>query len=337
MRQFLMFTFLMVSIRTAYAEDNSPAYFGAVSIVVTIMLVLLCIWLLNSHNVTRKVKLSILGVGIGVFGLVQMLLSFGMESYRRSLLPPDDPEVVLAVEEINEQMPLKLTDGMTLRSVDLKDSTVVSTLEIDETKYSFEDFLQNKEQKKRIMMANVAKSSPFKSCSYVDIANKGYSVAMLVKGMQSHREIKFILTPKEVKNAQNQPKPTPREELDLYLNELNKNILVDLEDGLLSAHARIQGQICVVVYTIDENKLDISGFEKSKESMRVELKNEFMVKGDLIKLASLLAPLGMSFRICYVGNLSKKQVSIDISSSYIQEVLDNAVAKIIKSQNKQTE
>ena len=44
----------------------------------------------------------------------------------------------------------------------------------------------------------------------------------------------------------------------------------------------------------------------------------------------------MSFRICYVGNLSKKQVSIDISSSYIQEVLDNAVAKIIKSQNKQT-
>lgn len=87
---------------------------------------------------------------------------------------------------------------------------------------------------------------------------------MLVKGMQSHREIKFILTPKEVKNAQNQPKPTPREELDLYLNELNKNILVDLEDGLLSAHARIQGQICVVVYTIDENKLDISGFEKVK-------------------------------------------------------------------------
>ena len=265
-----MFTFLMVSILTAYAGDNSnsPAYLGAVSIVVTIMLVLLCIWLLNSHNVTRKVKLSILGVGIGVFGLVQMLLSFGMEFYRRSLLPPDDPEVVLAVEEINEQMPLKLTDGMTLRSVDLKDSTVVSTLEIDETKYPFEDFLQNKEQKKRIMMANVAKSFPFKSCSYVDIANKGYSVAMLVKGMQSHREIKFILTPKEVKNAQNQPKPTPREELDLYLNELNKNILVDLEDGLLSAQARTQGQICVVSYTIDENKLDISGFEKSKESIR---------------------------------------------------------------------
>jgi len=55
-----MFTFLMVSILTAYAGDNSnsPAYLGAVSIVVTIMLVLLCIWLLNSHNVTRKVKYS---------------------------------------------------------------------------------------------------------------------------------------------------------------------------------------------------------------------------------------------------------------------------------------
>ena len=39
MRQFFMFTFLMVSILTAYAEDNSPAYFGTVSIVVTIMLV----------------------------------------------------------------------------------------------------------------------------------------------------------------------------------------------------------------------------------------------------------------------------------------------------------
>ena len=32
--------------------------------------------------------------------------------------------------------------------------------------------------------------------------------------------------------------------------------------------------------TGNENKHDISGFEKSKESMRVELKNEFMVKGD---------------------------------------------------------
>lgn len=76
MRQFLMFTFLMVSIRTAYAEDNSPAYFGAVSIVVTIMLVLLCIWLLNSHNVTRKVKLSILGVGIGVFWFSSNVIVF---------------------------------------------------------------------------------------------------------------------------------------------------------------------------------------------------------------------------------------------------------------------
>lgn len=44
--------------------------------------------------------------------------------------------------------------------------------------------------------------------------------------------------------------------------------------------------------------------------MRVELKNEFMVKGDLIKLASLLAPLGMSFRICYVGNLSKNKCQL---------------------------
>lgn len=79
-----------------------------------------------------------------------MLLSFGMESYRRSLLPPDDPEVVLAVEEINEQMPLKLTDGMTLRSVDLKDSTVVSTLEIDETKYPFEDFCRIKNRRSEL-------------------------------------------------------------------------------------------------------------------------------------------------------------------------------------------
>ena len=221
-----MFTFLMVSIRTAYAEDNSPAYFGAVSIVVTIMLVLLCIWLLNSHNVTRKVKLSILGVGIGVFGLVQMLLSFGMESYRRSLLPPNDPEVVLAVEEINEQMPLKLTDGMTLRSVDLKDSTVVSTLEIDETKYPFEDFLQNKEQKKRIMIANVAKSSPFKSCSYVDIANKGYSVAMLVKGMQSHLEIKFILIYGIDNNTNLSLYPCMSRQQPIF--KINKDILIKL-------------------------------------------------------------------------------------------------------------
>ncbi len=44
--------------------------------------------------------------------------------------------------------------------------------------------------------------------------------------------------------------------------------------------------------------------------MRIELKMSFMVKGELIKLASLLAPLGMSLRVSYVGSLSKKKVNV---------------------------
>lgn len=109
------------------------------------------------------------------FGLVIFIISRINDAYISKLPPPNDPELELAVERANEQFPLQITEGIVLKSLELKDSAVVSTMEIDEKKYPFEDFLRNKELKKRLMMANIANSSPFESCSYEDFADKGYS------------------------------------------------------------------------------------------------------------------------------------------------------------------
>ncbi len=52
-----------------------------------------------------------------------------------------------------------------------------------------------------------------------DFADKGYSAKMVIKGIQSHREIVLVATPNEIKNAKNMSS-TPREQLDLYLNSI---------------------------------------------------------------------------------------------------------------------
>lgn len=110
-----------------------------------------------------------------LFGLVIVIITRIDDAYISKLPPPNDPELELAVEGANEQFPLQITEGIVLKSLELKDSALVSTMEIDEKKYPFEDFLRNKELKKRLMMANIANSSPFEACSYEDFADKGYS------------------------------------------------------------------------------------------------------------------------------------------------------------------
>ena len=52
---------------------------------------------------------------------------------------------------------------------------------------------------------------------------------------------------------------------------------------------------------------------------------------EMIKLASLLAPLDMSLRVSYVGSMSKEKVNIDITPAYLKEVVsDNRISNHFK-------
>ncbi len=288
----------------------------------TIIAVFVCVWLLNTKRISEREKWTVVSLMVCLFGLVFLLYSIFSATNMRSLPPPNDPELELAVEEVNKQLPLRITDGIEMKSLELKDSAVVSTMEIDETKYPFEDFLQNKDLKKRLMMANIAKSSPFQSCSYVDFANKGYSTKMVIKGIQSHREIVLVATPEEIKNAQNMSS-TPREKLDLYLNSIKRNLPNKVDDGLTFSNAEIKGERFLFIYTIDETVYDMKEVAEKKNEFKSNVEKDLKTEGELIKLASLLAPLDMSLRVSYIGSISKEQVNVDISPSYIKEMVSN--------------
>lgn len=79
-----------------------------------------------------------------LFGLVILIITRINDAYVSKLPPLNDPELELAVKGVNEQLPLEISDGVVMKSLELKDSAVVSTMEIDETKYPFEDFCRIK-------------------------------------------------------------------------------------------------------------------------------------------------------------------------------------------------
>lgn len=180
------------------------------------------------------------------------------------------------------------------------------------------------------MMANIANSSPFESCSYADIANKGYSAKMVFKGIQSHREIVLVATPEEIKNAQN-VSSTPREELDLYLNSIKRNLPNKVDEGLTFSDAEIKGNQFLFIYTIDETMYDMKEVAKNKNEFKHNIEKDLKTEGEMIKLASLLAPLDMSIRVSYVGSMSKEKVNIDIAPAYLKEIVaDNRLTNHFK-------
>lgn len=311
-------------------SNEKPINDALVVVVLTIAAVFVYVWLLNTNKLNYKMKWVIFCLLLIVFGLVILIITRINDAYVSKLPPLNDPELELAVKGVNEQLPLEISDGVVMKSLELKDSAVVSTMEIDETKYPFEDFLQNKDLKKRLMMANIAKSSPFQSCSYADFANKGYSAKTIIKGIQSHREIVLVATPEEIKNA---PKTssTQREQLDLYLNSIKGSLPNKVDDGLIFSDVDIKGKLFVMFYTIDEKMYDMKEVDKNKNEFKNNVEKDLKTEGELIKLASLLVPLDMSLRVSYVGSLSKEQVNVDIPPSYLKEVvLDNRLSNHFK-------
>lgn len=311
-------------------SNEKPINDALVVVVLTIAAVFVYVWLLNTNKLNYKMKWGIFCLLLIVFGLVILIITRINDAYVSKLPPLNDPELELAVKGVNEQLPLEISDGVVMKSLELKDSAVVSTMEIDETKYPFEDFLQNKDLKKRLMMANIAKSSPFQSCSYADFANKGYSAKTIIKGIQSHREIVLVATPEEIKNA---PKTssTQREQLDLYLNSIKGSLPNKVDDGLIFSDVDIKGKLFVMFYTIDEKMYDMKEVDKNKNEFKNNVEKDLKTEGELIKLASLLVPLDMSLRVSYVGSLSKEQVNVDIPPSYLKEVvLDNRLSNHFK-------
>lgn len=311
-------------------SNEKPINDALVVVVLTIAAVFVYVWLLNTNKLNYKMKWVIFCLLLIVFGLVILIITRINDAYVSKLPPLNDPELELAVKGVNEQLPLEISAGVVMKSLELKDSAVVSTMEIDETKYPFEDFLQNKDLKKRLMMANIAKSSPFQSCSYADFANKGYSAKTIIKGIQSHREIVLVATPEEIKNA---PKTssTQREQLDLYLNCIKGSLPNKVDDGLIFSDVDIKGKLFVMFYTIDEKNYDMKEVDKNKNEFKNNVEKDLKTEGELIKLASLLVPLDMSLRVSYVGSLSKEQVNVDIPPSYLKEVvLDNRLSNHFK-------
>lgn len=311
-------------------SNEKPINDALVVVVLTIAAVFVYVWLLNTNKLNYKMKWVIFCLLLIVFGLVILIITRINDAYVSKLPPLNDPELELAVKGVNEQLPLEISAGVVMKSLELKDSAVVSTMEIDETKYPFEDFLQNKDLKKRLMMANIAKSSPFQSCSYADFANKGYSAKTIIKGIQSHREIVLVATPEEIKNA---PKTssTQREQLDLYLNCIKGSLPNKVDDGLIFSDVDIKGKLFVMFYTIDEKMYNMKEVDKNKNEFKNNVEKDLKTEGELIKLASLLVPLDMSLRVSYVGSLSKEQVNVDIPPSYLKEVvLDNRLSNHFK-------
>lgn len=303
-------------------SSGKPINDALVVVVLTIAAVFVCVWLLNTNKLKCKTKWSIFCLMLVLFGLVIFIITRINDAYISKLPPPNDPELELAVEGANEQLPLQITEGIVLKSLELKDSALVSTMEIDEKKYPFEDFLRNKELKKRLMMANIANSSPFEACSYEDFADNGYSAKMVIKGIQSHREIVLVATPNEIKNAKNMSS-TPREQLDLYLNSIKRNLPNKVDDGLTFSDVDVKGKQFLFIYIIDETMYDMKEVAKNKNEFKHNVEKDLKTEGEMIKLASLLAPLDMSLRVSYVGSMSKEKVNIDITPAYLKEVVSD--------------
>lgn len=91
---------------------------------------------------------------------------------------------------------------------------------------------------------------------------------MVIKGIQSHREIVLVATPNEIKNAKNLSS-TPREQLDLYLNSIKRNLPNKVDDGLTFSDVDVKGKQFLFIYIIDETMYDMKEVAKIRMSLNI--------------------------------------------------------------------
>lgn len=104
-----------------------------------------------------------------------------------------------------------------------------------------------------------------------------------------------------------------------------------VDDGLTFSDVDVKGKQFLFIYIIDETMYDMKEVAKNKNEFKHNVEKDLKTEGEMIKLASLLAPLDMSLRVSYVGSMSKEKVNIDITAAYLKEVVsDNRISNHLK-------
>lgn len=321
MKQTITFLTTIMFCVQAFAQDtNTSNTSNSYIMYATIVFVFIIIWLLNT-KFKKRTKAKIFGVFFGIYIIAGIIIVLPKIVAEQSS-PKYDEGVVWTVKSLNSHLPQKIQEGVYGKKWELKDSCLIYVMEIDENKRPFEDFMGDTNLKKRIIFNSLVSSSYFLLSPLSDIAHKGFSFKILIKGIQSHREIAFNANPSEIQKAQYGKDISDKEKLHIYLSNLKRTLPSQMGNGITLSNAAIIKDKFVITYTIDENiYYDMKAV--SEKELESDLKSDFQNGRILPKLGVLLAPLNMAIRVLYVGSITKKQTCIDIPASYIQQVVSN--------------
>lgn len=251
-----------------------------------------------------------------IYSVMMLMVALMMGSCAESKLR-------IAVAAINRELPKRLNEQMTMKSVELEDNylTLLFTVNDDAVIDQFNENPQVMKVIARTMLLGIKEKSE-EGLKLFTEANVGVKTVMLSESGDKQATGEF--TPEEIAELLSKEELPADNVLVLFVETINKMLPEDLGNGVTQAEAKLQEKALVYKYEVDENVLKMSDVEKEQAQMKESIKNIIRTNPRSLggeQVLGLVASSDRSLAFEYVGKESGKIVKIELSSVELNSLL----------------
>ena len=256
--------------------------------------------------------------------LIQIVLWIGMlpmMANAQSVLSKE--ELQQQVSTLKSQLPLSLGRSLTWKSVALSDKELMAVFELDDSFGAFQTIKQMpaSQFKETVLQGLGALGSEDVGVLFRSVVAHGQNFHIVYVGPNGKGKQEVTLTPADMKQVLQAGKD-PLAFLKLSVENTRKGLPIDMGSGLKMVDLRLTATAYEYDFEVDESQLDLATLEDNQASIRKNISNELALHHDatLNVLAKNIVDCGLGVTYRYIGNSSKKVMSVSFNAEEFKEI-----------------
>lgn len=236
-------------------------------------------------------------------------------------------ELVQDVNKIQEQIPQKIEEGMTLIKAEYTDSIYSTWIKIGEKNTSLEEMSRLLAKRRREILDDISVSDGHDRYCYEKYVEYNVRMRLIYCDKTSDKQIELTITPSEIDEALHS-EADAYQRLRMHINR-TKYVHSENTDGMSMPVVTLKDSTVYMDFTLDEDLYEINSMNNEEKGT---FKKEIMAEMRALspKLIRFMADANCSFCYRIIGSNTKKRIVVEVSPNeiYINKVILDADDKI---------
>lgn len=219
------------------------------------------------------------------------------------------PELIKIVSQMQDRLPLSLTDGLLLTKIEYKDTILTLENTIDEKRFPFENLVKVKHKRKYLLLTNISVSKQderklYEQCVFYNVSLKYHFI-----GKSSYKEMALIVAPKEIEQALNH-KSSTLEILKTLIEGDKATLPIKIDDGMVMTNIELRDSMVYVTIKIDEENYQFTKIEDNLDEIKEDIAKSMMSDPISANIFRTISNAHCGLTYSYIGSLSGKTYNI---------------------------